>query len=890
MEINGVLKKIGVKIKIQDIINKYNEKKVNTIKNKFTLSNKNHITKFIQKVKLFKICKKEYLILPRFGAYELLESGIIDNIINKIKPGYDIIQEYTGKSNNNQQIIVKYIMDNIFNDEKKQNGNAGCTLHCGAGCHIKDTKIIMYNGDIKKVQDIKIGELLMGDDSTPRNVLQLCRGKEIMYKITNTKNESYIVNENHILCLKYSIKKSILDYILRNAYIIRWFDNKLLIIKSKHFNYNNKNKDEIYNIALEYLNNIKEDLIVETTVKEYLQFNKSLKKNLKGYKVPINFKEKELPLDPYMIGYWLGDGTSSIPAITSQDSTILNYFSNNLKQYKCYLQYQSKYYYRINGEGTNKVGSNYFMNILKKLNLINNKHIPHIYKCNSRENQLKLLAGLIDSDGCYDKKGKIYEFTQKNEIVMDDVIYLCRSLGFACYKKLKKTSWTHKEEKKYGSAWIISISGEGIEDIPVLCPRKVAEPRKQIKDVLVSGIKVEKMEEEEYYGFCLDSNKRYIMGDFTVTHNTGKTYIAMDLISKINKKTLIIVPNTFLLKQWIELLKQYFPNNTIGEYYSKTKKDGDIIVSIINSAVLEEFTFKTKIDKKKIVTTLTPLEYYNQFGLVIFDESHTYCSNTFKQIFNRCQCDYMLGLTATPNERIDTFDKISHMNIGDVLDVEQIENYIKNDVIFESTINVIKYNGPEIYTQVEINPRNNMMNVPHIINQLIEDEYRNQLIIDNIIKLSKEKLNIFIFSERRNHLLTLYDLLSEQIENECEISIPEEDKSIVLYGGSSNDDINEAKHHSNVIFTTYQYSSTGVSIVKMNALILATPRKSNSTQIIGRVFRLGAGQDVHRRIIDIVDNKIPLKYQFYQRKKTYINRNSKITTTEVNYQDIEVKS
>ena len=504
MEINGVLKKIGVKIKIEDIINKYNEKKVNTIKNKFTLSNKNHITKFIQKVKLFKICKKEYLILPRFGAYELLESGIIDNIINKIKPGEDIIQEYTGKSNNNQQIIVKYIMDNIFNDEKKQNGNAGCTLHCGAGL--------------------------------------------------------------------------------------------------------------------------------------------------------------------------------------------------------------------------------------------------------------------------------------------------------------------------------------------------------------------------------------------------GKSFLAMDLISKINKKTLIIVPNTFLLKQWIELLKQYFPNNTIGEYYSKTKKDGDIIVSIINSAVLGEFTFKTKIDKKKIVTTLTPLEYYNQFGLVIFDESHTYCSNTFKQIFNRCQCDYMLGLTATPNERIDTFDKISHMNIGDVLDVEQIENYIKNDVIFESTINVIKYNGPEIYTQVEINPRNNMMNVPHIINQLIEDEYRNQLIIDNIIKLSKEKLNIFIFSERRNHLLTLYDLLSQQIENECEISIPEEDKSIVLYGGSSNDDINEAKHHSNVIFTTYQYSSTGVSIVKMNALILATPRKSNSTQIIGRVFRLGAGQDVHRRIIDIVDNKIPLKYQFYQRKKTYINRNSKITTMEVNYQDIEVKS
>ena len=94
-----------------------------------------------------------------------------------------------------------------------------------------------------------------------------------------------------------------------------------------------------------------------------------------------------------------------------------------------------------------------------------------------------------------------------------------------------------------------------------------------------------------------------------------------------------------------------------------------------------------------------------------------------------------------------------------------ITDRLKNDVVFESTVNVIKYNGPNHYTQVEINPKNKMMNVPHIINQLIEDEYRNQMIIDNIIKLSKENLNIFVFSERRNHLITLYDILTLIIDN-----------------------------------------------------------------------------------------------------------------------------
>jgi intein/homing endonuclease len=90
------------------------------------------------------------------------------------------------------------------------------------------------------------------------------------------------------------------------------------------------------------------------------------------------------------------------------------------------------------------------LNTLRNLDLLQNKHIPLIYKCNSRENRLKLLAGLIDSDGHLIKNGG-FEFTQKNERLMDDVIYLARSLGFSCDKKIKNTSWTYKGEKKTGT-------------------------------------------------------------------------------------------------------------------------------------------------------------------------------------------------------------------------------------------------------------------------------------------------------------------------------------------------------------------------------------------------------------------------------------------------------
>jgi hypothetical protein len=393
----------------------------------------------------------------------------------------------------------------------------------GSGkCQKIDTPIIMYDGTIKKVQDIIVGDLLMGDDSKARRVFSLARGRDIMYEVTNVKGESYTVNSEHILSLKYTGRKQLKDRPDRHSFILHWFNKEKIGFNSKTFSYKNRNKEDVEKEAKEFTETVKDDLYVDIPIKKYLSLSNHFKDFLKGYKVAVEFPHKDLEIDPYMIGFWLGDGTANTTAITTQDSTIIKYFKENLQQYKCYLQFGEKLNYRINGNGSGNVGCNYFMNILKKYNLINNKHIPHIYKCNSREQRLKLLAGILDADGSYDKKKRTFEFSQslEHEQIMDDVIYLCRSLGFACYKNKKKTSWTYLGEKKYGEAWRISITGEGIEKIPTLCPRKQAEPRRQIKDVLVSGIKIRELPEDDYYGFEIDGNHHYLLGNFTVTHNT----------------------------------------------------------------------------------------------------------------------------------------------------------------------------------------------------------------------------------------------------------------------------------------------------------------------------------------------------------------------------------
>lgn len=887
-EIVGSLTKRGLELDINQLLYKYKKEGLKKIQNKFIIKYKSPIGKYFI-TKLLYFIQNDTIIFPRFLGFQLLKSNIINKIDNKIDNGYSIEMKYSGKSNQNQQNIIKYIMDNIYTDKNLIQGRCGLTLKLQAGCHIRDTKILMYDGSLKNVQDITINDLLMGDDSTPRKIINLIRGKGQMYKITNKQGESYIVNDEHILCLKYTNKNTIKYNERLQCYLVIWFNNKEIYRYQKCF----KTKND----AVLFMSTIKEDYIVEVSVKEYLKLSKSLHKYLKEYKTKIEFPVTEIPIDPYMIGYWLGNGHSNISAITSQDSRVLKYFADNLKSYNCYLQYQNGYSYRINGL-TKKVGSNYFNNILHKLNLINNKHIPDIYKYNSRKNRLKLLAGLLDSNGLLSKCKTTFEFSQsiKHEKLFNDVLYLARSLGFACYKKIKNTSWTYNGIKKYNIAYRMSINGFDIDKIPTLCIRKWANPRKQIKDPLVSQITIKKLDIDDYYGFQVDNNHRYVMGSFTVTHNCGKTFISMDLISKINQKTLIIVPNTYLLKQWVEILTIYFPNNIIGEYYGKRKKNGDIIVGIINSLLNENFELKDHYNKK-IKYTYNYKEFFNQFGFVILDESHIYCTDIFKIIYNRFQSTYMLGLSATPNERNDKCDLISHAHIGNVLDAHTLPNFIHNDIKFKADVHLIKYNAPDEYIKLHINPTTNMICVPQIIEDLINDEYRNKLILNELLELFELKLNIFVFSERRSHLEYLYNqfnyLLEDKysdINNNNYLSIPELNinNNLVLYGGSTDDDIEIAKNKSKVIFTTYSYSSTGVSIDKMNAVILSTPRKSKSKQIIGRIFRLNKDYaNIKRIIIDIIDNKHILKNQLYSRMSAYKERDCTFYKKNINYNEIQ---
>ena len=98
------------------------------------------------------------------------------------------------------------------NMNRPEQGGSKIVVIGKPGCFIKGTPIMMYDGSIRSVETVKEGDIVMGDDSTPRTVIQLCQGLENMYMIKpHHDGKPYIVNETHKLVLKHTLTREILE-------------------------------------------------------------------------------------------------------------------------------------------------------------------------------------------------------------------------------------------------------------------------------------------------------------------------------------------------------------------------------------------------------------------------------------------------------------------------------------------------------------------------------------------------------------------------------------------------------------------------------------------------------------------------------------------------------
>jgi len=347
----------------------------------------------------------------------------------------------------------------------------------------------------------------------------------------------------------------------------------------------------------------------------------------------------------------------------------------------------------------------------------------------------------------------------------------------------------------------------------------------------------------------------------------GKSYIAAYLMSIFNKKTLIILHSTSMIKQWANIIYECYDDITIGYYYGRKKTDGDVVIMVINSALSAEFKVKGQ-------NIQAPNDYFNQFGYIIYDECHKYANTNCGKALSVAQAPYMLGLSATPDENINKFDKLVWWGIGPVLNAEDLPGYIPTDKNFKGTVHRINYYGTPEYTRLIRNVKTDMVSVSETLSMICQDNQRNKLIVQCIVQCMKKGLYTFVFADRRDYLEILRSMLIDDqktTEDTAEIMDTEADY-IRIVGGAKDEKVIKAEMKARVIFTTYQFMGTGRSIVKMNGLVMSTPRKSKMKQYIKRIFRLGSDTSIERHIYDIVDMKTVLKNQWYSRKKYYTSQ------------------
>lgn len=349
-------------------------------------------------------------------------------------------------------------------------------------CFDPDTEVLMYDRSVRKIKDIHIGDKVLGPDGTPRTVLDECEGIDKMYRIhSGTGCDDQIVNSRH----------------------------KIYYTEYNHFK---KTYTDKLATPLELM---KEDLH-----KSYMKQNRYLKR----VHPTDNDVSSNLLLDPYYLGLWLGDGFTNSPAIINEDIEVIKWLSE---------------YAESNGMTTtilsdknvpviylkNKVYNhkNPIKDTLQYYGILNRKDVPNDYLHGSVEDKLQLMAGLIDTDGHFSKRDRIYTFSQceSRKHIVDKLAFIARSLGFKCSLHMYKTAGTKHicgNKSTCQNTYTLRII-DGLYDIPCKIARKKHHwVQKRTKRTL-TNFKVSYSHIGKYKGITTDGDHFFVLKDFTVVHN-----------------------------------------------------------------------------------------------------------------------------------------------------------------------------------------------------------------------------------------------------------------------------------------------------------------------------------------------------------------------------------
>jgi hypothetical protein len=347
----------------------------------------------------------------------------------------------------------------------------------GAGsmgkCLALGTPVIMADGSVQAIETVRVGDEVMGPDSKPRRVVETHFGISPMYRVQQDRGDAYTVTDDHILTLVCCADK---------------------------LNGDGKTVSSSYTRGR----------VIDMSVQDYLASSEQFRKYYKGLFTGVQFPAQSVPVDPYVFGLWLGDGSATGDALnlTTQNEPIA-------RERTSYWEGQG-YTVRVATKAGNRASTyivrKHTLKAIMGFALDGGKQVPECYKLNSKEVRAQVLAGFIDTDGYVAGSG--YGFTQKSKAVTDGIVFIARSLGLTatvaqCRKQcVNNGAW--------GDYYRVHISG----DCTVIPSRIKPATKRGRRPCLGQKLTIKPAGKQAYYGFTLDGDHRFLLGDFTVTHNS----------------------------------------------------------------------------------------------------------------------------------------------------------------------------------------------------------------------------------------------------------------------------------------------------------------------------------------------------------------------------------
>jgi hypothetical protein len=362
------------------------------------------------------------------------------------------------------------------------------------GCFAKGTEVLMFDGSFKNIENVIIGDIVMGDDNTSREVLELYHDTDDMYEIQNNCKNSYTVNRLHDLVLS-----------TQNGHIL------------------------------------------EISVEDYLKKDFNSKRKLHAFSShEINCWEDTLTsqhTNPFFLGLLIGTnniffGPDNINIINPFAFTIaMDIFPNPVN--------------------------------IEYLRGFNYSFIPQIYKINSVQTRKNILAGIIDILGVSHDAGYTIDLPESTKLT-DDIIFISKSLGF-------KTTISKIKLFKHALTPYLRITIIG--SLPTLLlppPTKKSYHTDHPFRVIYKG-------KNEYFGFKLNKNRRFLLANLEVVKNTGKSTIIQDICAS---------------KAHIIATAQIFSGTEDSNHYYSTKFPPCCIFGKLDLGAVENFITRQKVAKE----------------------------------------------------------------------------------------------------------------------------------------------------------------------------------------------------------------------------------------------------------------------------------------------------